>query len=251
MIKNIKIFTILFIVGYMIYPNLEQLFGAALQHFIGPAINHIFNTSVVFKSGKSYDANISMGIMGGIVLILLGMINEIKQLRKLPFVVHCLIATLIITILEEVSGQILNKGLFFGLHMDIWGYSWLPLSSPSGQTNVFFSLIWLAISPLCFFIDDTTRAIIDKVSIKEKVKSFLSGRRLCKLIKLRSTAEIPDWANWAAKDKDTAVFFYSAMPTVISLNWYSFDSCGEEAFPGDWEITGPWKNSLIDLKEWK
>jgi len=128
---------IIFLVGFFVYPQLEQIFGMITN----------------WNGGKLFKANFSMGILGGIVVVILGYINEIRPLRKLPFWIHCIIGALIVTGLEWITGQIVNIQL--GWH--VWDYKHLILSTPDGQINLFFSLIWLALSPVCFWLDDNLR----------------------------------------------------------------------------------------------
>jgi uncharacterized membrane protein len=137
---------------FFVYPMLEQIFGMITN----------------WNGGKLFKANFSMGILGGIVVVILGYINEIKPLRKLPFWIHCIIGALIVTGLEWITGQIVNIHLCW----HVWDYKHLILSTPDGQINLFFSLIWLALSPVCFWLDDNLRMSYT-IIINSKTKTQL------------------------------------------------------------------------------
>lgn len=149
-IKELKIGGIIFGVGFFVYPGLEQLFGFFVNLVIVPILAY-FGIVSHFPTGKSFAANVAIGIMGGVALYALGLINNIfKSWTKLQ---QYTLAYFVAVGIEWISGRIIN----IGIGLNAWGYSWLPLSSPDGQINFFFSLIWLAIMPLAFYLDDETR----------------------------------------------------------------------------------------------
>lgn len=167
---------IIFLAGFFIYPGLEQIFGSIMAHIVGPLFGFDFPT------GKSFDANLSMGFLGGFLVVALGYINEIKPLRKLPFWIHCIIGAVIITGSEWITGRIVN----LWLHLGVWDYNWIPLSTPDGQINLFFSLIWLGLSPVCFWLDDQLREVFETIG-REKNKKFIYTLYLlsCNLKRMR------------------------------------------------------------------
>lgn len=103
---------------------------------------------------------ISMGILGGICLILVGLINEI--FKKIPLLYQGFIGSIIITLLEYCTGVLLNIKL--GLH--IWDYSNLPFNV-DGQVCLLFSLIWVLLSVVASIIDDSIRHYIFKEPKKD------------------------------------------------------------------------------------
>lgn len=80
----------------------------------------------------------TMGILGGICFICIGIVNNSFDF-SLP--IQMVIDALIITLLELISGIILNMGL----HWNIWDYSQLPFNI-LGQVCLPFSLLWFCLS---------------------------------------------------------------------------------------------------------
>ena len=72
-------------------------------------------------------SHISMGILGGICLLIIGEINR-KFSLNFPLVFQMLISSIIITFLEYITGMIVN--VYMGLN--VWDYSRFPLNI-SGQ----------------------------------------------------------------------------------------------------------------------
>lgn len=80
----------------------------------------------------------TMGILGGICFICIGIVNNSFGF-SLP--IQMVLDALIITLLELISGIILNMGL----HWNIWDYSQLPFNI-LGQVCLPFSLLWFCLS---------------------------------------------------------------------------------------------------------
>ena len=95
----------------------------------------------------------TMGILGGICFICLGLINELLSWET-PLVLQMLIGGTIITILEFITGCIVNLWLGW----NIWDYSNLPLNL-LGQICLPFSILWYFISAIGIVIDDYIRYI--------------------------------------------------------------------------------------------
>ena len=95
----------------------------------------------------------TMGVLGGICFICLGLINEILSWET-PLVLQMLIGSIIITILEFITGCIVNLWLGW----NIWDYSELPYNL-LGQICLPFSILWYFISAIGIVIDDYIRYI--------------------------------------------------------------------------------------------
>ena len=95
----------------------------------------------------------TMGVLGGICFICLGLINELLSWET-PLVLQMLIGSTIITILEFITGCIVNLWLGW----NIWDYSNLPLNL-LGQICLPFSILWYFISAIGIVIDDYIRYI--------------------------------------------------------------------------------------------
>lgn len=127
-------YAIIFIVGGLIYMGLEMLWRG-YTHW-------------------------TMGIVAGIATVLIGLINEILP-KDTPLLVQAPIASLIITELEYISGEILN--VYLGLN--IWDYSDMPFNV-DGQVCLPASILWMFVGLIAVVIDDYIRA---KFNIDGKV----------------------------------------------------------------------------------
>lgn len=93
----------------------------------------------------------TMGILGGIVIVLVGLINEVTK-KDLPLIIQAPMASIIITLVEYWAGYILN----IQLGMNIWDYSDLPLNV-DGQVCLYFSLLWMILGIVASILDDLIR----------------------------------------------------------------------------------------------
>ena len=95
----------------------------------------------------------TMGVLGGICFICLGLINEILSWET-PLALQMLIGSTIITILEFITGCIVNLWLGW----NVWDYSGLPLNL-LGQICLPFSILWYFVSAIGIVVDDYIRYI--------------------------------------------------------------------------------------------
>lgn len=117
---------ILFIIGGLIYFNIE-----------------------VFVRGFSHW---SMFIVGGLCFIIIGLLNEIYSWNLL-FQWQCLIGSGAITILEFLSGLIVNKLL----HWNVWDYSDRSFNL-LGQICLHHTILyWIPLSAIAIIADDVIR----------------------------------------------------------------------------------------------
>lgn len=93
----------------------------------------------------------SMFILGGLCFVLLGLINQ-KYTRDIPLPIQMLIGAFIITVLEFISGCILN--LWLGLN--VWDYYDMPYNI-MGQICLPYMILWFLLSPVCIVTDDYIR----------------------------------------------------------------------------------------------
>ena len=93
----------------------------------------------------------TMGILGGICFICLGLINKILSWET-PLVLQMLIGGAIITVLELVTGCIVNLWLGW----NVWDYSDLPYNF-LGQISLFSSIGWIGLSLVGIVLDDYLR----------------------------------------------------------------------------------------------
>jgi len=101
-------------------------------------------------------SSIYMFFIGGFLGMILGNLNEIKFIRNnLNLFFQSFLGAIIITIVELVSGLILNVWLKF----DIWDYS-NHLLNFMGQICFSRSILWFFLSPLVFWFDDLVRSLL-------------------------------------------------------------------------------------------
>lgn len=127
-IKSLSKELILFLIGGMIYVNIE-VFARGFSHW-------------------------SMFILGGICFVIIGLLNEFYD-WKLLFQYQCLIGGSVITILEFISGCILN----LWLNWNIWDYS-DRFANLLGQICLRNSLYWVVLSGIAVILDDYLRSWI-------------------------------------------------------------------------------------------
>lgn len=106
-----------------------------------------FYIEILFRGYSHF----SMILCGGMAFIGCGMLNQIIPV-KLSFVTQMILSCLIITLLEFITGYIVNIQLGWG----VWDYSDMPYNL-YGQVCPAFSVIWLVLSAICIFMDDLIR----------------------------------------------------------------------------------------------
>ncbi|WP_058952890.1 putative ABC transporter permease [Clostridium tyrobutyricum] len=96
--------------------------------------------------------HISMLVVGGLAAFFIGRLNEYSKFYDKKMWQECLIGTVIILVLEFISGMVLNVWLKLG----IWDYSntWGNLY---GQICIPYAVLWFLLVPLNVFVDDYLR----------------------------------------------------------------------------------------------
>jgi len=121
-----------------------------LKHlFLFFVMGMIYFTLEGFWNGK---ANIIMLPVGGICGLLTGLLNEFPKFFNLKMWQQTLLGTFIVTLIEFISGVILN--IYLGLNL--WNYSsmWGNLY---GQITPQYMFLWSVILPFGIFVDDFLR----------------------------------------------------------------------------------------------
>ena len=101
---------------------------------------------------KGHLTHWSMFIVAGIIGVLIGGINEYIP-WEMPFFLQCGIGTVIATVIEGISGLILN--IYLNLH--IWDYSNVPFNFFYQQCCLPFCAAWFVLSGACIVVDDYIR----------------------------------------------------------------------------------------------
>ena len=123
--SKIKKYEFLFFVGATIYVIIENLYRG-YSHW-------------------------TMFLLGGICFIALGLINEVLP-WDMPLLLQMFIGGMIITVLEFITGCVVNLWLGW----DVWDYSELPFNL-WGQISLFSSIVWVGLSLVGIVLDDFIR----------------------------------------------------------------------------------------------
>ena len=92
----------------------------------------------ILWNGRSHPAMI---IVGGVCFVSLGLINKYYFASNSSILIQLIISCLVITVLELISGLVLN----FGLGLDIWDYSGIKFNI-LGQICLKYSIFWFFLS---------------------------------------------------------------------------------------------------------
>ena len=123
--SKIKKYEFLFFVGATIYVIIEKLYRG-YSHW-------------------------TMFLLGGICFIALGLINEMIP-WDMPLLLQMFIGGMIITVLELITGCVVNLWLGW----NVWDYSELPFNL-WGQISLFSSIVWVGLSLVAIVLDDFIR----------------------------------------------------------------------------------------------
>ena len=123
--SKIKKYEFLFFVGATIYVIIEKLYRG-YSHW-------------------------TMFLLGGICFIALGLINELIP-WDMPLLLQMFIGGMIITVLEFITGCVVN----IWLGWNVWNYSELPFNL-WGQISLFSSIVWIGLSLAGIVLDDFIR----------------------------------------------------------------------------------------------
>ena len=123
--------------------------------------SHLFRLFILFLIGGFIYMGIellwrgrthwTMGIVGGICFVLIGLINELFTF-EMYILTQAIIGAILVTIVEYISGCIIN--IHFGLA--VWDYSNLPFNI-QGQVCLLFSFLWVLLSVVAIYADDILR----------------------------------------------------------------------------------------------
>lgn len=126
-------------------PLLREIIKLTLLFLMGGMIYFIIE--VAYKGDSHY----SMFITGGFCFVLMGGINSYFD-RSMPLIFQMLYSAVFVTLLEFISGVIVN----IGFNLNVWDYSSIPFNI-MGQICPRFFGIWFLLSPVGIFLDDFFR----------------------------------------------------------------------------------------------
>ncbi len=96
--------------------------------------------------------HVTMFVLGGVLFLALGALNENLLDWDTPLFIQGLIGAVVVTSAELISGIVLN--LWLG--MNVWSYSDIPFNF-MGQICIPFSLLWVPVSMAAIVLDDYIR----------------------------------------------------------------------------------------------
>ena len=121
----------------------------ALKHCILFALGGIFYLLIeLLWRGYSHW---SMFVLGGVCFVILGLINEFFT-YEIPLFLQMLIGAFVITLLEFITGYIVN----IKLHLNVWSYADMPYNI-MGQVCLLYTILWFFMSSACIVVDDWLR----------------------------------------------------------------------------------------------
>ena len=129
--------------------NMKKLFSHLFRLFILFLIGGFIYMGIeLLWRGRTHW---TMGIVGGICFVLIGLINELFTF-EMYILTQAIIGAILVTIVEYISGCIIN--IHFGLA--VWDYSNLPFNI-QGQVCLLFSFLWVLLSVVAIYADDILR----------------------------------------------------------------------------------------------
>ena len=96
-----------------------------------------------------------MCLAGGLAFCLIGVVQ--RQLKTLKFVYRMIAAGIIITIIEVVFGQIVNRWL----SLNVWDYSSIPFNL-GGQICLSYTVLWCFVSAPMLILTELIREHVFK-----------------------------------------------------------------------------------------
>jgi uncharacterized membrane protein len=126
----------------------------------------------LFRWGQS---NPIMIAIGGICGVLVGLLNEYPSFYTLSIRLQCLLGTIIVLVIEFMSGMALNVWL----KLNVWSYAGI-WGNIMGQVCIPYALLWYFICvPLAIWLDDYLRrklfGELELYSLKEVYLKLLRG----------------------------------------------------------------------------
>lgn len=106
---------------------------------------------VIWKSFSGGRVHWSMFVLGGLLFIIIGYINEYIP-WEMSLILQTFIGGVVITVGELITGLIVN--IWLGL--DVWDYSALPFNF-LGQICLSFSVLWFFVATIAIILDDYLR----------------------------------------------------------------------------------------------
>lgn len=126
-----------------------------IKHLLKYIILFSVYGAIYFVIESIYKGHIThplMFIVGGIVGVLIGMINNLFDMDT-DMILQCFVGMMIVLLMECVVGYEFN----IIRNQAMWNYSNVPLNFVGGQICVPFAIAWFILSGICIILDDYLR----------------------------------------------------------------------------------------------
>jgi uncharacterized membrane protein len=124
---------------------MRKIIKALFLCFIGGLI--YYSVEILWRGYSHW----SMAILGGICFLIIGQLNEAYR-WDMALISQMFISALVITLLELITGLIVNKWLQWG----VWDYSQVPYNF-MGQICLLYTNLWFFLSLAGIILDDYIR----------------------------------------------------------------------------------------------
>lgn len=124
---------------------MRQILKYIFLWFVGGLI--YYSVEILWRGHSHW----SMAVLGGICFVIIGLLNEVFT-WDMALISQMVLSALIITVLEFITGLIVNKWLCWG----VWDYSQVPYNFMS-QICLLFSNLWILLSLPAIILDDFIR----------------------------------------------------------------------------------------------
>jgi len=105
----------------------------------------------------------SMTFAGGLCLLVIHLLNG--RMGRCPFLLRCVLYSLLITAVELAVGLVVNRWLGLG----VWDYSAVP-GNVLGQICPAFTFLWFLVSIPASFLSGGARRFFDLLSERERAE---------------------------------------------------------------------------------
>lgn len=102
----------------------------------------------------------SMGVLGGICFVLIGILDEIQD--HPPLILQMLEGAALVTALELITGLIVNRWLSWG----VWDYSDMPLNL-WGQVCLPFAVAWFFLSAAAVKLENALHRLAEWIAYRQ------------------------------------------------------------------------------------
>jgi len=97
-------------------------------------------------------SHVSMFFLGGLCFWLIG---QLDRRKPIPLVVQACLGAVVVTVLEFLTGLVVNRWLGLG----VWDYSALPMNL-LGQVCLYYFVLWIPLAAAAVVLEDAVRLLL-------------------------------------------------------------------------------------------